>query len=318
MSFLQSMKYLVISGGGANSIQEIGALVVLNYYFDIVFKTTITQQMVGFGGTSAGAAIAFLLNIGCTIHEIIDFWFSIYRIINDQQWSILNLYENGGVLGDSVIFQIKYKVQNILKGKFNIQNISFEQLYNLTGKELYICASRFTDNNLKGFHYKSTPTVDVTQAILASCCLPFLFSPISIDDELYYDGGVSMNFPVGFYPLDQTLGLWMITRSDIACKRKSNWKHTTNYILQSLLHSQDDIIQHLTVQYHRKQFIKFPTRCTPTNILHLSDMQKYRLFITGAFLTIAHLFVHSDSNHIKLVLPIIMIYIFATTFYEPS
>ena len=37
---------------------------------------------------------------------------------------------------------------------------------------------------------------DIAQCVAASCCLPVLFSPITIGDTHYVDGGVLMNLPV--------------------------------------------------------------------------------------------------------------------------
>lgn len=36
----------------------------------------------------------------------------------------------------------------------------------------------------------------IAPRVAASCCMPVLFKPIRIDDELYVDGGVRMNLPI--------------------------------------------------------------------------------------------------------------------------
>ncbi|MBR1543233.1 MAG: patatin-like phospholipase family protein [Bacteroidaceae bacterium] len=45
----------------------------------------------------------------------------------------------------------------------------------------------------KSVHFRSG---DIAQCVAASCCMPVLFSPITIDDIHYVDGGVLMNLPV--------------------------------------------------------------------------------------------------------------------------
>lgn len=54
-----------------------------------------------------------------------------------------------------------------------------------------ICTTNFTEGNVA--YFTKGPLI---RSIHASCCIPGVFKPIMIDEQMYVDGGVLNNFPV--------------------------------------------------------------------------------------------------------------------------
>ncbi len=71
--------------------------------------------------------------------------------------------------------------------------IDFESLRDCTNTKLYLSATNVRSGKVQVFRTRDV-SVD---AVMASCCLPFLFEPVEIKGEFYWDGGYMGN-PVLF------------------------------------------------------------------------------------------------------------------------
>jgi NTE family protein len=58
---------------------------------------------------------------------------------------------------------------------------------------LWICAARRCDGGRVVFGREGAPPAPLASAVLASCAIPGYFTPITIDDVEYFDGGVHSN-----------------------------------------------------------------------------------------------------------------------------
>jgi NTE family protein len=58
---------------------------------------------------------------------------------------------------------------------------------------LWICAARRSDGGRVVFGRSGSPRAPLASAVLASCAIPGYFTPITIDDTEYFDGGVHSN-----------------------------------------------------------------------------------------------------------------------------
>jgi NTE family protein len=58
---------------------------------------------------------------------------------------------------------------------------------------LWICAARRSDGGRVVFGRPGSPRAPLASAVLASCAIPGYFTPITIDDTEYFDGGVHSN-----------------------------------------------------------------------------------------------------------------------------
>ncbi|MHC5308728.1 patatin-like phospholipase family protein [Myroides sp. LJL116] len=155
---------LALSGGGHKGLAHAG---VLKFFEELQIKPEVIS------GTSAGAMIGCLYSIGMPSQEILSF----FQSINIFNWSHFTFSKPG--LMDAYAFE-KY-LYHIFKNK-TLSDLPIPT---------YITA---TDIN-KGTLHIFEPQTKITQAILASCAFPGIFSPINIGQNLYSDGGILNNFP---------------------------------------------------------------------------------------------------------------------------
>jgi len=155
---------LVLSGGGVRGVAHIGTLQVLE---------ELGIHVSHVAGVSAGSIVGALYAAGHPAKEVLNFFkkTSIFKISN---YAIFK----PGIIDTGKLIAV---FNNYLKED------SFDSLQ----KELYIIATDLEHAKSKVFH--SGPLI---QPILASSAFPMVFSPVTIDDVLYADGGIMNNFPV--------------------------------------------------------------------------------------------------------------------------
>lgn len=156
---------LALSGGGIRGVAHIGLLKVLEE-LDI-HPTHIS-------GTSAGALIGGLHAAGCTAEQILD----IFKTRSPFKFSHFSFYKPG--LMDTDKFG-EYIFEELLPHR------RFEDL----DKKLFVTATNISDATSMTFSEGD----DLMKALLASCALPMIYSPIEIDGKFYVDGGILNNFP---------------------------------------------------------------------------------------------------------------------------
>lgn len=186
---------LCLSGGGIKLISFIGTL---KYIFHNKYMNY--KNIKKFIGVSAGSIICFLLNIGYTIDELeefsLNFTFSkLLPKVNSE--NLLFLY------GFNKNTQMKRLFTLLLKNKYDINDITFKQLFTKTNKHLQIGISNITDNKFELWDHINNPNTSVITAVALSCNVPIVFQPTKINDKLYLDGGLLNNFPVNFIPTSQ-------------------------------------------------------------------------------------------------------------------
>lgn len=154
---------LVLSGGGARGVAHIGAIKAITEH-----NIKITHV----AGTSAGAVVGSLYAAGYSWQEILKFFESL-PIFHYSRYAL-----NKPGFFDSV------KYINDFKKVF--PEDTFESLE----KKLYIPATNLIDGTLKVFS-----SGELIKPMLASACMPGVFTPIHIDNDIYVDGGILNNFP---------------------------------------------------------------------------------------------------------------------------
>lgn len=155
---------IVLSGGGARGIGHLGVLKVLE---ECDIKPTVIS------GTSAGAIVGAFYSAGYSIEETIEI------IEHHKFFSIAHmLFRKQGVFA-------MHAFENLFHRYF--PKNSFEDL----NIELYAAATDILKGETVYFH-----SGNLTQAIMASSCIPIVFQPLSFEGKLYVDGGVLNNFPI--------------------------------------------------------------------------------------------------------------------------
>jgi len=155
---------IALSGGGARGIAHLGVLKALE---EFGIKPSVIS------GTSAGAIAGAFYAGGYSLHEI------------------KTIVEKSDVFNFSNVLIKK-------QGLFNMKG--FEKMY-----QTYFPKNSFDDlqiplyvaatDILKGeINYFSSG--NLSQALMASSCIPVVFQPINFNSSYYVDGGVLNNFPV--------------------------------------------------------------------------------------------------------------------------
>lgn len=155
---------LALSGGGARGIAHLGVLKALD---------EMGVKVDRIAGTSAGAIIGAFYSAGFPPDEIL-------KIANERTF---------------------FGFSNLLFGKAGLFDMkTFASVY----------AEYFPENKIEGLKIPLTITAtdivngelkyftegDLSQALMASSCVPLVFQPIQFDGTILLDGGILNNFPV--------------------------------------------------------------------------------------------------------------------------
>jgi predicted acylesterase/phospholipase RssA len=192
---------ICLSGGGLKGFCFIGVLdyMTSNHHIDL-------RKIKKLVGTSAGAIICYLLSINYTVQEIKEFLlgFNFSKILIDID--LTPLLENHGLdNGDKFVFIFR----NFLKEKYDIDDITFEDHYKLTKKNLTMIGTNYTKSCETVFNHMLTPKMSVITALRISMSIPLLFTPVKHEDCYYIDGAFTNNFPINYCNPNSTLGIYV-------------------------------------------------------------------------------------------------------------
>ena len=184
------IKHIVITGGDVVIMNAFGALQeahrqgIWNY-----------ETVESFYGTSSGSVLSLMLALGYPLETI-------EKYLIGRPWYILfglqtvNYYDCivGNGIHDSSFF---YKVFIPLFQAKDIDiNITFRELYELLGKELYFYTINLKTAESEELSHKTRPNMRVLDGISASGALPILCKPFKYEGTFYTDGGFYSNYPI--------------------------------------------------------------------------------------------------------------------------
>jgi predicted acylesterase/phospholipase RssA len=192
-----TIKHLVISGGGPSLLQYLSAIQNLNKH-NFIDLTKIESIY----GTSAGAIVGTLLGLK----------FEDWDIINDyiikRPWQelfhmkinyIFDAYKNRGIYGKKIVEKI---FKPLLSAKDLPLNINLRDFYEYSKIELHFYSFEVNHFVTEDISYLTHPELELLDAILMSCAIPILLSPVIKENKCYIDGGVCVNYPLK-YCIDQ-------------------------------------------------------------------------------------------------------------------
>jgi NTE family protein len=193
-------KHLVLSGGSIRGISQLGALSVLIHH-----NLIDLDNIVSIAGVSVGSIVGCLLLLKFTIDEIWDFVLSIdfSKLIHPN---IAMLLKKCGMDSGKIIYNI---VEEILFKKTGISNITFKQLFDITGIHYIVVGSCLTTKEAIYYDYINYPNFIVSVAIRISYGIAGLFTPVSIDNKKYIDGSFLDNYPIHLFQekMEETIGI---------------------------------------------------------------------------------------------------------------
>ena len=194
-------EYLVFSGGGIKGISYIGALTILD-------KLGILCKIKGYAGTSVGSIYAALLAVGYSIDEVNNLMKTTdFENFVDDKWGYvrdaINFIDDYGVCPGKYAYNL---FGDLIKKKTGNADYTISQLYKDTGIELVIVGTDL--NNLKSIYFchnsscKANRDIPIRKAIRISMSIPFLFEPITHNNNYCVDGGVLDDFPLHVFDGD--------------------------------------------------------------------------------------------------------------------
>lgn len=206
---------LTIAGGGNKLITSIGALRVLE-------EKDILKNIKKYAGSSAGAIIVTLLNIGYTPDEIENTVFSQgSKLVKDSFYKLpFHLLFNYGLY--NCINMVKYIQLLFIKKGFD-QDITFTKLYEETEKILVLTGTSLNVMDTFYFNYHTVPNMKVIDALRISISIPLYFTSVEyiIDSKkhIFVDGGVLNNFPLYYFDIVDDIGKYILNSKDLIKQR---------------------------------------------------------------------------------------------------
>jgi predicted acylesterase/phospholipase RssA len=208
-----TIKHIVLAGGGAMGFAFYGAL--RESCQKEIWKQEDIETIYG---TSIGTIISVFLSLGYEWNVLDDFiikrpWQNVFKF---QLPMALNVITKQGIFDRSTINVIFLP---LFKGRDIPIDINLLDFYHLTKREIHFITTELNQMEIEDISYKTHPEWKVLDAVYASCCLPFLFSPfyyekvLSVSEggegdkggegkgvltkkQAFIDGGVLMNFPL--------------------------------------------------------------------------------------------------------------------------
>ena len=185
-----TIKHLVFSGGGPAMIQTLGSVQYLEEH-----KFIHRNEIETIYGTSAGTIVGTLLCLNFDWETINDYiikrpWHELFKI---QVQNIFDAYTKRGVFDIQII-------EKMFKPLFDAKDLSLtitlKELYEYSKIELHFFTFEINDFKLLDISYVTHPELLLTQAILMSCSIPLLITPLLLDGKCYIDGGIVCNYPL--------------------------------------------------------------------------------------------------------------------------
>lgn len=159
-------------------------------------------------GTSVGAIIGFLVNIGYKPKEIFDVVLDMKfdKLIN---LSLARMFTEWGLDSGKRIIKA---VTTFMEHKNIDPKINFEDLFELTKKKLVITTVCLDDKKIVYFSHETHPSAVVLDIIRMAFSIPFMFIPTKYEDKIYIDCGIACNYPTGYCDnIDETIGINLIS-----------------------------------------------------------------------------------------------------------
>lgn len=209
---------LVLSGGGTKGMLYLG---LIRYLED---NDIILDDIIEYTGTSIGAFVCLLLNLKYTSDELVDIFFNL-DFNSFIETSLKNFIDKYGFSDGNKLEEF---IKTLISNKGYKKDITFTELYNMTGKTLVVCTTCLKTRETVFFN-KDTD-MPVYLAVRMSMNIPFVFQPVLYMSSHYVDGGLSANLPIRYYNKDDMDKILCIKLSD---NNKNNYDDSTfiNYAM---------------------------------------------------------------------------------------
>lgn len=219
---------MVISGGAVKVISVIGIV----KYLETQSKLATINNYVG---TSAGSVFSLMLVLGYTSDEMVQFLLeNLYdpEINCFDAAEVFNIFSDYGVSkGNNLVLLLK----RIIHNKKGVDDMEFIELAKATGKNLVVCVANLSKERAEYFSVDTTPHLSVTTAIRISCSLPFILTPLSVNGDIYVDGGIYKNFPIDYFKDNRLRDIIGINITASSYQKADNFLEYVHFLLNTLI-----------------------------------------------------------------------------------
>ena len=214
------IKNVVFEGGGVKGLAFVSAFETLLLYVPF-------GQLKRFAGSSAGAIFAFLVVIGHDTSDLKRIMANLdMRALRGRSFVLKRILQLITRLGMFSTKNFRRWLADRLEEKLGVRDITFQELYQQTGRKLYVTGSHVEGRRVTIFGPQSTPTYSVIRAVVHSMSFPLYFQP----DGSLVDGGLGMNYPIRLFdsygPKTETLGFRVDSSAEIAVNQ-DGWNNET-------------------------------------------------------------------------------------------
>ena len=170
---------VVLSSGGTKGISHLGCM-------EEIIKTGMLETVRYYVGTSAGAVVATTLALHLNPRDVLDACILPFTYEKDLHFQSMG--QDFGIDRGS-------SIEKFLKSIVS-PDMTFRDVSNEFGSVLSIIGTNLSTSNMEVFDVIRCPEMSVLEALRISCCVPFLFTAISKNNQYFVDGGISNPFPV--------------------------------------------------------------------------------------------------------------------------
>jgi NTE family protein len=271
---------LVFEGGGAKCVALCGAVHALD-------AAGVLQHIRSFIGSSAGSIIAMMLASGYNSAEIVGelFYTEFGQLVQNGSTigRIYQLIDDFGYNSGELIYQW---LQHLLEKRGFAPNATFADLYAVTQRTLVVTGSNISTGHLEYFDHVRTPEMQVATAVRISISIPFYFTPVIHDEQVYVDGGVFHNYPIDCFDIDntpnpKTLGLKLLRCPTVKPEVHKKPDSLLDYAVQMFSSTLEQVEQLHSDKIDAQRTIYVPCGNCSTFDFDLSKERKVELLRNG-------------------------------------
>ncbi len=277
-------KAIVFEGGGPKGLFYYGCLNALK-------KSGILDKIECYAGSSIGAYTATVLLLGYTMDEIKEILLKrdFTKLVDDNRGFIIDSYHLISKYGYCEGITLNNWIKETINRKYpnKADTLTFEELYQMTGKKLIITGSNISQLKICYFSHETTPKMTISLALRISMGFPLIFTPVVYLNDYWADGGLIDNFPLKAvrkeYPAEQILGVKLLTSDETSSSDQTlnrsikitNLFSYTHGLLKALLFARENADLYPDFWKHN-----IPLKVGELSILdtHFTEEEKLKIF----------------------------------------
>lgn len=155
-------------------------------------------------------SVYLLLEIDISIIECCLMTGKFENILNMDNLHINNLFDSYGLFDNEILCSL---IKNLLKEKFNKDDITLQELYDIKPILLSVKCINISKSCAEYINKDTNPNLSISKLLKMTTCIPLMFSPVIYNDDYYIDGGLTGSYPVEFVS-GNYLGVWVKEQND--------------------------------------------------------------------------------------------------------